>query len=385
VNPQAVSARLRRLRKQHREILLLAVLSLVAATMFLITRSLANESRRMHSRMAGEWFVRGNQLMDAGDVALATDAYRRAVTHDRQNTDLRLALGRALARREDAEEARMMLLQLRETAPENGELNLELGRLFSRVPDVENAARYYHNALYGVWPEKEIDQRRRQVRRELIDFLLANGQNNEALSEILAFSRDVPETAADRVVVGELFFRGGDAARALDQFTQALALEADNTTALLNAGRAAFEMGDYRRAVRYLEALKQSPQRDRMLHVARSVVADDPLAGRLSASTRYARLIRLLDASLARLKECRDQLASQANSAAPDLSALLTEAMDVRSNLTPSRIARDSDLVQGGIDMAFKSEVALTPLCGSSEDGQALMLIARLHGVVESE
>ena len=76
-------------------------------------------------------------------------ALRRAAAIDRDNREYQLALAGALAAADDHEAARQVLQRLRDTAPEDAEVNLELARLESRNGDVTGAVRYYQNALYG--------------------------------------------------------------------------------------------------------------------------------------------------------------------------------------------------------------------------------------------
>ena len=107
----------------------------------------------------------------AGKVDDAIDSLRRAAVRDRNDKRYALALAHALALNGEDDAARGALLTLRESAPEDPDINLQLARLAAGQPDVTDALRFYHNALYAPWPVDQADARRR-VRFELIAFLL---------------------------------------------------------------------------------------------------------------------------------------------------------------------------------------------------------------------
>jgi hypothetical protein len=61
-----------------------------------------------------------------------------------------------------SEKAYAYLINLWEREPENGLVNLELARIAAQKGDTEQALRYYHNAIYAVWPGDQEVQRRAQ-------------------------------------------------------------------------------------------------------------------------------------------------------------------------------------------------------------------------------
>ena len=210
----------------HREILQLGVLILVAVAAFFVTRAVAVSNRDTSLRDAAEWYRRGQQQIEAGRVDDAIDSFRRATVRDRNDKRYALALAHALALNGDNDAARGALLTLRESAPEDPDINLQLARLAAGQPDVTEALRFYHNALYAPWPVEQADARRR-VRFELIGFLLTHDQTSRALSELLAMNTDLPDDPALRLEVAQLFAKAGDHGHALDQFQRALRLAPD--------------------------------------------------------------------------------------------------------------------------------------------------------------
>ena len=68
----------------------------------------------------------------------------------------------------------------------------------------------------GLGPE--VDERKLQLRVELIRFLLVHQQRNIALSELLILETDLPQSAADHVETARLFLQAGDAQHALKNY-----------------------------------------------------------------------------------------------------------------------------------------------------------------------
>ena len=184
-----------RARLIHREIVQLLQLGVLAVAAFFLTRALAESNRDTTRRNGAEWYERGTQLLAGGEAERAVTAFRRAVVTNRQEPKYVLALAGALARQHQNDAARASLLALRESAPEHPEVNLQLARLAAARTDIAEAVRYYHSTLYAPWP-REDEERRRQVRLELIDFLLRHGQTESGISELVALSTDVPDQAS---------------------------------------------------------------------------------------------------------------------------------------------------------------------------------------------
>ena len=330
------------------------------------------------------WYRQGQQEQEAGDMDAAIESFRKATTNDLDNQDYRLALGRALASQGSEKEALGTLLQLRQSAPENGELNLEVARLTADTGNIREATRFYHSALYGVWPIEQADKRRREVRAELIEYLLDNGDTTTALSELLAFTPDIRDTAKERTQAGQWFLKVGDASRALEQFTRALQLEPNNLAALDGAGEAEFRLGSYSKAVAHLEAAlregEPSESRDHLLAVSRGVLADDPLDATISNSQRVSRLRRLLETWRSSIHECIQTTGE--GSAGSVMMGLEMEAEVLEPGLTVRALERDTELVRRGLELFSRMERAATQSCGPAGDaGEVLELVIREHGL----
>ncbi|MBI3490276.1 MAG: tetratricopeptide repeat protein [Acidobacteria bacterium] len=347
----------------------------VATAAFLLTRAVAASTRQTNLRDAAAWYTQGEQQLHAGDLDGAIAAFRRASVKNPEEREYVLALARALAAKRLDDEARRALLLLRESAPEDAEINLQLARLAADRQDVTEALRYYHNALYSPWSSDQADMRRR-VRLELARFLIAHDQTSRAVSELLVSSVDTPETAAAHVELARLFSQAGDTRHAADQFASALRLEPDNGEALAGAGGTAFRLGDYTLARRYLRRAPADTNITSLREVADLVASADPLASRLAAAERQRRLLAAFRYARQRLDAC---VVARAQPDA-DAAALQREAAAFARKLRPPAI-RESETIDAGAELAFRISRAAAQRCAppTSMD-RALDLIAKMHG-----
>jgi tetratricopeptide (TPR) repeat protein len=369
-------------RLLNRDIFLLAVLTAIALGLFFFTRNVAAKQRHLEARVAAIWYEAGERELASRTVEKAIDDLRKATANDRENRKYAFALAEALARANHDAEARQVLLRLRESDPENAEVNLNLARLAAKSRDIPDAVRYYENALYGRWTGSQVDEQRRQVRIELIRFLLAQQQRNRALSELLIVETELPETATSHIQAAELFAETGDWQHALKNFTQAVQLDPHNATALTGAGQAAFQVGDYVKARRYLEAaVTQDPAPQpavQLLSLVRMIFSSDPLAPHIAMEERQRRLLVDFQQSLQRLENC---LAQTSKSEDPGLRALEAEALTLEPELHSEDFRSDPELVRTGLDLIYRIEKATTASCGQPAGlDQALLLIGRKHG-----
>jgi tetratricopeptide (TPR) repeat protein len=267
---------------------------------------------------------------------------------------------------------------LRESAPDDPDINLQLARLAADRQDVTEAIRYYHNALYAPWPAAQTDARR-HVRLELIRLLLTNDQVNRALSELVALSADLPEDAAAHAEVGQLFASAGDSGRALDQFQRALRLAPASGPALAGAGQAAFQAGNYPLARTYLRDAPDDVDRVKETReLVDLVLSSDPLAPRIGSSSRHRRLIDDFTHADERLDACVEQHPGGQPSAAEQ--AIRDEAEAFKTVLTATIL--DEDTIESGVELIDRIEREVIERCPpATRLDRALVLIGRRHGV----
>lgn len=358
----------------HRELFQLLALIALAIAAFLVTRAIAISNREMTLGDAAEWFRRGQRAMDDGRVDDAIDALRRATVRDRDDRRYVLTLAQALALKHDQDGARSILLTLRESEPEDREINLQLARLAVARQDVTEALRFYHNALYAPWPN-EMAGARRAVRLELARFLLGHAQAGRAVAELLALGADMPDELALHLELGQLFADAGDQPHARDQFQRALRQDPDNRAALAGAGLAAFGMADYAAARSWLRRLPPEADDARAAReLTDLILSRDPLATRLGAAERRQRLAADIGYVEQRIRACIDDGHGSDASA-----ALATEAQAFAGELArPGGL--DQDTVETGVDLIDRLEADIAQRCGPATPlDRALALIGRRH------
>lgn len=356
----------------HRELVQLGILILVATAAFLLTRTVAASNRATSLHDAGEWYRRGQHAIDSGRIDDGIDAFRHAAVRDRYDKRYVLALARALALKGDNDAARGVLLTLRESAPEDPDINLQLARLAVARHDVSEALRFYHNALYAPWSPDQAGPRR-QIRFELVQFLINHEQTGRAQSELLALSTDLPDEVWLHVRVAQLFGKVRDQDHALEQFQRVLRLAPTNREALAGAGLAAFRLGKYSLARTYLRRVSADAEDvSHVREVVDLVLANDPLANRLGSSERRRRLVAVCSYAHRRLESCLSR-----GSSTDDASSLAVEWSTFSDQLRRPG-ALEQDTIETGIELIDRSEQLVAQRCGPPTAlDEALILMGR--------
>ncbi len=360
----------------------IAASAVVLALVFVLTGAAARWHHLRVKHLGEQWYARGETALRAGDSAASVEDFRTALAYERDNTSYRLRLALALAAAGRREEARAHLLRLWEREPGNGVLNLELARLAGPRNNVADALRYYHNAIYGAW-ERDAEQRRRGARFELVQFLLARGQQREALGELLALAGALPADAAVQLRAAALFEQAGDHARALQQYRRVLLLDRRNGAALIGAGRSAFEQQDYRLAANYLaRAVRADPRNSeaRRLHdLAVMVVEIDPFDAHLGTGERARRAAVAYAQAMSRAQAC-------AAVASGELQSAYEHAQQLERTARLRSLRANPDRIPTVMDAVFGVERIAERQCAKAEGlDAALLLLAARHGPLESK
>lgn len=360
----------------HREIVVLAMLCVLVAVGFVLTRAAAGANRSLRLRDAADWYERGQQRLAGGDRPSAITALRRATALDGDNRVYQLALAAGLAASEEDTAARQVLLRVRESAPEDPDINVRLARLAVRQNDPDGAVRYYQNALYGSWAA-DAASARRQVRIELIRYLLDHQQRGRALSELLVLSANLPDSLESHTLAGQLFVDAGDPGRALDHFRAALRIDPANEAALAGAGEAAFEAGDYAGARRYLRALAHpSSHLVELGALADLVLSRDPLRPGLSLRQRQ----QLITQALARAVELIDLCAREQPASSDTFASLRAEAAGLEPQLAVDKLRSTPESIDFTLDLIARVEELAAGTCAEPTAlDRALILIGRRH------
>jgi len=364
----------------NNEIVLLAALSAGAVGVFIFTRHMAAHERQLSRKIAAVWFERGVEYMQAGETDKAVASFRSATANVGNDPKYMLALANALAVENYNQQALRLLLRLRDSDPENPDVNLSLARLAAQQGEVQEAVRYYQSGLYGRWPNDRLDQRR-QVRLELVRFLLAHQQLYLATSELYVLENRTPDSVAAHIELARLFAEANDLPHAFEEYVAAIRLDGSNVEALTAAGHLAFQVGNYPQAEQYLRAAQDanpaSHETQQLLTLTRAVLGSDPLVPHLTQWDRQKRLEAGLEVALKRVEDCLSVTSNRKT--IDELQSLKTEAIRATKSWK-AKLPADTDTVKTGVELIFRMEQTASGACGNPSDrDQAWLLIGRQH------
>jgi len=365
---------------------ILIILTLAAAAGFaavghLVARFTANQQAR-----GRKLYEVGLESAGVGHYDDAIAAFRAALTCDPTNSQYQLSLARALRDSNDPrrlEEAESYLIALWQRTPQDAAVNLALARVAAHRGSVEDATRYYHNAMYGVWNSNP-DANRNKARIELIQFLLKKNAGGNAESELMALANSLPATPDSHLEAARLFAEAQDYPSALAQDEEVLRLDPTNATALSAAGQAAYRTGNYATAERYLRAAVAANPQDanlrQLLETTQTVLRASPFRTHLSDAERNRRIIAAFAQAEDRLANCAQQTGEDINSTTSTslLARLQTRWSAAKPDLKNLRSPGETDLPDAIMDIVFQIEQQTVALCGQPQGlDLALLLISR--------
>jgi tetratricopeptide (TPR) repeat protein len=217
---------------------------------------------------------------------------------------------------------------------------------------------------------------------ELIEFLLNTGARAQAQSELIALQENLGDDPSQQERVGDLFLRAQDYEHALTAYRQSLKLERDNRASLAGAGFAAFQLGRYPLAQRYLEGAVAANSSDTRstdrLKMTEMVLGMDPFRRQLSVAQRAKMVVVDFTTAGARLKAC----SAAGGLALPTAvqSSLAGNWARLKPQVSEGELRRNPDLVEAAMDLVFDIEHQTSVTCGTpSGTDMALLLIAKLH------
>ncbi|MHB8218275.1 MAG: tetratricopeptide repeat protein [Candidatus Sulfotelmatobacter sp.] len=368
--------------------IILLVLTLAAVTGFaavghLVARYNANQQSRGRKLYALGLTAAGARHYDD-----AIAAFRAALTCDPTNSQYQLSLARALRDSNDPrrlDEAESYLIALWQRAPQDAAVNLALARVAAHRGSIEDATRYYHNAMYGVW-NSDPDSNRSRARIELIQFLLKKGAPASAESELMALSTSLPPDPAAHLEAAQLFSQAQDYSGALTQYREVLHLEPSNSSALAGAGEAAYNSGDYAVAQRDLQAAvnadSQNANARQLLATTDLILRNNPFRTHISDVERNRRIAAAFAQGEKRLTECAQQTGVNLNatdvSPASPLATLQSRWMATKPELDRLRFPAETDLPDTIMDVVFQIEEQTASVCGPPQGMDlALLLISQ--------
>lgn len=366
------------LRRKPLDLVLLTGLTVMA---FVAVEGMSRIYDGQQTSLAERWSARGNADLKAHNFRAAVVDFRTSLLYARDNGVYQLDLAEALLGMKRTDEAYNYLINLWDREPENGLVNLELARISAQRKDMDRALRFYHDAIYAAWPGDQ-EAETQNCRLELIHFLLSSRALPQAQAELMALAANVPDNSPEQVHLGQLFLQTQGYQQALTAFRLGLRSNRRDHAAMLGAGIAAFQLGLYPTAERYLrDAVYTSPhdaQSVAWLRKAQSVLETDPYLPDLSQAQRNRIALNAFATAGSRLKACPAQ-------GSPTLPATVLQGLEqqwttLKPQVTEWRLRRTPDLVNAAMDLAFQIERQTVIGCGApTEADQALLLIANLH------
>jgi len=364
----------------RREPLILALLSALAVLSFLGVSGLSRIYHAQRAALGNRWVNRGEADLKAHRYELAVNEFRTALLYSRDNYTYQLDLAEALIGLKKTNEAYAYLVNLWEREPENGLVNLELARIAVQRGNTERALRYYHNAIYAIWPgDQELP--RRNARLELIQYLLSINAKMQAQAELIALAENLGDDPATHAGVGDLFMQAQDYEHALNEYRQSLKLNRHNPAAMAGAGQAAFELGRYDLAQRYLEAAVAANPNDvqsgELIKTTELVLQMDPFRRQISVDQRHRIVIQAFNAAGERLKSCP---AVDSSASAASQQGLAEKWAGMKPQITEEGLRRNPDRVEQAMNLVFDIERQASAVCAPPTGVDlALFLISKLH------
>jgi tetratricopeptide (TPR) repeat protein len=369
-----------------RETVLIACV-LVVVVLFLVTGAVTRVYHEKLHQLAGQWFTTAQKELNSGNAAAALVDLRNALVYEPEDPRIQFRLAQALMADGRDEEARSYLEGLLTRSPSDAEVNLALAQIAAKGGNETDALRYYHGAIYGVWPS-DPEANRLNTRLELCRFLVVRNDDASADGELIALEAEIPERngAGLHEQTGELFLRAGDASRALNEFRLALRGPHAPAAAWKGAGIAAYRLGYFEVAERYLGRAERIDKHDtevtEALQISRLAQAWDPYLPGLTETQRHERTRHDFGQAMQRLQSCAKssgvQLVAQATKASQggpspaqpsgggqaDLATLYARGQSLQAQLVERNLRGHPEEIDAAMQWVFSTETATAQKCG---------------------
>jgi tetratricopeptide (TPR) repeat protein len=376
----------------------LLTLGLVIVLGFSFTSLVVNGFHEKQNALAAEYYQAGLHAMETKQARAAVDDFETALVYSHDNFQNRLKLTDALLASGATDEALAQLRAFWEQRPGDAQVNLKLARLEAQREHVDDAVRYYENAIEGAWPERtDPVSQRIAVRFELAEFLMQHGRQEQAEAALMALAAVLPSSAPEQGKLGELFLRNSDPGRALSAYQAQLNQEKNSQEkngqkknddgAILGAAKASFAAGSYATARRYLIELKtETPETRTLLEELERMEALDPFSNGATPRVRAERTMAAYRIAIERLANCgvpfaRAMDATDKSFALKDpaqWSGLEKWAEQLSPMMSERKLRGRDDVIESAVRFAFQAEMAAQKDCGSPTlNDEALLLLAR--------
>jgi CIC family chloride channel protein len=255
---------------------------------------------------AQRYYQAGNEFVAKDRIDEAIEQYRNAVSIS-HSTPHRLALGLALAKAGQLNDASVYLEEVLRQNPSSGPANLGMAQVEVQQGNIDAAVTHYQRALYGTWPDRP-DEHRLEARLEMVGALRKAGRTAQARAELLATAGALSNDAAGQKRVGQTLIEYGLYQNAADLFRAAIEKNGKDLTAYEGLGDAEYAAADFAAARdAYAAALKIDPTDQRAAQrtgILDQVLVIDPSLKRLGARQRFRRSQVILTMELGELAAC---------------------------------------------------------------------------------
>ena len=405
-------------------------LVLITVALFAVTLFLFRSFSAHRLEMAQRWYARGTAALAAGRASDAVGALQTALSYAPAERDYQLSLAEALEQAGKTDEAFAYFSNLWEAEPGDGLLNLQLARLSVKKQEEEeqrlasegqkkgilrrgnlagtnqeaqaqsDAVRYYHASIYGTWEGNGVE-RRRDVRLELVRYLLAHKNPGAARNELLIAAGNYGDDPALEMTAAPLMAEAGDASSALEIYERVLKMKPEDLAALEGAAETASTIGRYATAQRYAKKARKVAEanEDRAAMAKMSAVlgqAERILelvpSENLTDEERIGRILRARTLAENRLNGCYAQFATlgkvpgalqqledkwredaKAPAVAPARQDRELELRAAQVRALEDAMRRNDARQRSEMEMIFSTETALNDICGAPAGDDALL------------
>jgi Flp pilus assembly protein TadD len=435
--PLSTADRIERRRLIFADTLSLVTLFAITALLAILTNYLYQSYASHQVSLAARWLQRGDQALRDNKPQAAIDALSSALAYAPNDRSTAIKLAEALASAGRIQEATVYFNALLESQQGNGLINLQLARLAARQGNESQTIEDFQKAIYGNW-EGDGYVRRREVRFELIHYLIANHRLDQARSELLVASGNAPaDDISVQLEIARTMEQAQDPSDAFHVYRTILHHHPSLREALDGAGRTAFQLGRYLEAKRYLARALELPateadsddsavaalqQSRNQLSEASRILALYP-SSRVNPHERDARILTARKLAMARLTTCVNAKAAApatpSATPAPKVSSNPLQSLASRFTRQPSKpagnqaaapptvdplqglvarwqkfptkvssaeLAKDPELAETEIQLIYDTELVTQQVCGAPTGDDALLLkIAQAPNQVEEE
>jgi tetratricopeptide (TPR) repeat protein/CBS domain-containing protein len=271
-----------------------------------VVTAVLNYSYRSQRTARGErYYQSGNELMGGDRIDEAIAQYRNALSVSRSNRN-RLALGLALVKAGQFDDAAIYLNEVLHGDPASGPANLGIARVDAEQGRVDDAILHYQRAASGSWAI-DAERNRFAARLELAGMLRKAGRLQQAQAELISAAAAASNLPAMREDLGRMLIEYGLPRNAADLFRQLIQHHRD-AGGYDGLGEAELALGDYNAAREAFRASLEIDPADataaRSADLCDRILAIDPALRDLPAAERYRRSQELLIQALAARMAC---------------------------------------------------------------------------------